>query len=142
MGYAAKSPKHLHFPVEVARQFGPIADGWGMDGPVEDDTVIPSLEWRLGGLTYGWSQDPREGGVSVSVRLVVAEGVLWAWLDELVVGNRLGVPQDVRQSGFLSRQVESSTEWLRRLHGTLTGEQAREFMESGGARLSAPDLTD
>ena len=139
MGRTAKSPKRVTFVAEVSRQFGRIAEQWGMDGPLEDDTVIPTLDWTLGRLSYGWSQDPSDGSVSVTVSLVVAEGVLWTSLADLVVAYHLGVPQDVRQSGFLTRQVESHTEWLQRLHATLTGAQAQEFMESGGARLSTPD---
>ncbi|MFC5924096.1 hypothetical protein [Micromonospora vulcania] len=137
MGRTGKPP--ASFSAAVAQQFGPVAQEWGMDGPIEDHRVLPSVEWTLDRLSYGWSQDPSDGSVSVTVSLVVAEGVLWGSLGDLVVENRLAVPQQVRRSGFLVRQVESHVEWIRRLHPTLTGAQAQEFMESGGARLTSPD---
>lgn len=142
MGKKSKWVKHLSFPAEVTSQFGPVAEGWGMAGPVEDDTIIPTVAWTLDRLAYRWSHDPSDGELSVGVRLIVAEGVLWTSLDELVVANRLGVRQDLRPSGRLNRHVAAHTDWLRRLHGTFTSERAPEFMRSGGARLSTPDLTD
>ena len=150
MSRTRKSPEDVSFPAEVGRQFGPFALRSGMTGPVEDDLVLPTVEWTAGALTYRWSHDPSDGSVSVAVVLAVAGGMWWAsladlavaggmwWasLADLVVANRLGVPPGVRRSGLLTRQVESHAGWLRRLHPTLAGPDAEAFMVAGGARFS------
>lgn len=136
MSRTRKSPEDLSFPAEVVRQFGPFARETGMTGPAGDDAVLPTAAWTAGPLTYAWSQDPSDGSVSVTVTLAVPGGVRWGALADLVVTHRLGVPQDVRRSGLLTRQVASHTAWVRRLHATLAGPEAEAFLVTGGARFS------
>jgi hypothetical protein len=132
------------FASEVRRQFGPTAAEWEMDDPVEDFLLIPGIGFGLGRLTYDWTLDPREGDLSVTVFLVVAEGTVYATLQELVVGNGLGVAQDVNRNARtwhgMQRAIASHAAWLNRLHPVLTGRDAQEFMVRAGARLSTPDL--
>ncbi len=136
---AERSPTPGTFAGEVRRQFGPVALGWGLDDPAEDDTVLPSLEYRGDRLSYDWMLDPGDGAVSVSVRLIVAGGVLHGWLEEIVAGSGLGVRQDVRAHPPAAA-VASHIAWLTRLHPMLTGPGAEEFLERAGARKATPDL--
>jgi len=132
------------FASEVRRQFGPTAAGWGMDDPVEQFVVIPSIAFGSGRLTYDWMLDPQEGDLSVSVFLVVAEGTVHTYLQDLVVGGGLGVAQDVNRNARtwhgMQRAIASHAAWLTRLHPVLTGPDAQEFMVRAGARTSTPDL--
>jgi hypothetical protein len=132
------------FETEVSRQFGPLATRWGMEGPEEDGVVLPTVKYTLDRLTYEWMLDPRDAAVSVSVGLVVAGGTLSAWLEEIVKGAGLGPVQAVRGSArtwhSLQTAVASHVAWLERLHPTLSGPGAEEFLERMGARKFTPDL--
>jgi hypothetical protein len=132
------------FETEVRRQFGPVAAAWGMADPVEDDLVIPGIEYTDDRLTYDWMLDPQEGDLSVGVRLVVAEGTLRTFVPDLVIGAGLGVAQDVRRNArtwhAVQQAITSHTGWLQRLHPMLTGPGAQDLMERAGALLSTPDL--
>jgi hypothetical protein len=144
MGKRVRPKSSDTFASEVRRQFGPTAIEWGMDDPVEDDLVIPGIAFTLGRLTYDWMLDPREGELAVAVRLVVAEGTVHAWLEDLVTGGGLGVARDVRRSArtwhAMQLAIASQAAWLTRLHPMLTSPAAQEFMERAGARTSTPDL--
>jgi hypothetical protein len=144
VGKRARPKSSDTFESEVRRQFGPTAAEWGMADPVEDDNIIPGIVYTLDRLTYDWMLDPREGDLSVAVYLVVAEGTLSAWVQDLVVGHRLGAAQEVRRTARtwhgLQLAIASHTHWLTRLHPLLVGRDAQEFLERGGARISAPDL--
>ena len=138
-------PKRTHtFQAEVRRQFGRTAAAWGMSDPVEDDLVIPGIVFAGDRLTYDWTLDPREGDLSVAVRLVVTEGTLHAHVDDLVAGGGLGAARDVRRNARTWRSIyiaiASHVHWLERLHPVLTGPDAQRWMERAGALLSAPDL--
>lgn len=144
MGKRVRPKSGDTFEGEVRRRFGPVAAAWGLGDPVEDDLVIPGIAYGGDRLTYDWMLDPREGDLSVGVRLVVAEGTLWTFVQDLVVGGGLGAAQavnrNVRTWHGLQRAIASHTEWLERLHPVLSGPGAQELMERAGARLSAPDL--
>ncbi|WP_410809060.1 hypothetical protein [Micromonospora sp. 067-2] len=127
----------------MRRQFGPAAAAWGLDDPVEDDLVIPGIEYRGDRLTYDWMLDPREGDLSVGVRLVVAEGTLRTFVQDLVVGGGLGVAQDLHRNARtwrgIQKAIASHTAWLERLHPVLSGPDARQLMDRAGALLAALD---
>ena len=144
MGKRVRPKSTDTFESEVQRQFGPLADEWRMEGPVDDALVIPGVTYTLDRLTYHWMLDPGEGAVSVGVRLVVAEGRLSCWVDDLVTGNRLGAAQDVRGSArtwhSLQLAVASHTSWIKRMHPVLTSPDAQNVMERAGALTSTRDL--
>lgn len=132
------------FAGEVRRRFGPMAQSWGLADPVEDDSILPSIEFTGARLTYDWVLDPQDAAVSVAVRLIVAGGILSIWVEDLVVGAGLGARQDVRSSArtwhAMQAAIESHVEWLERLHPMVTGPGAEEFLERAGARKATPDL--
>jgi hypothetical protein len=132
------------FETEVGKRFGPVAQRWGLEGPVADGVVLPTLTYRLDRLTYLWMLDPQDGQLSVAVHLVVAGGTLGSYVADIVVGAGLGRAQQVRQGArtwlALTQAIDSHVEWLQRLHPTLTGPGSEEFLERAGARKSTPDL--
>jgi hypothetical protein len=132
------------FATEVRRQFGPSAARWGLADPVEDNAFLPSIEYTGARLTYDWILDPQDAAVSVAVRLIVAGGILHAWVEDIIVGAELGVRQDVRSSArtwrAMQSAIESHVQWLTRLHPLLSGPGAEEFLEQAGARKAIPDL--
>ncbi|MGH3762452.1 hypothetical protein [Actinophytocola sp.] len=102
--------------------------------------VIPSVTYRLGGLSYRWTHDTHDDGISVHVVLDDAGVRRGISLDELVVATGLGAPQHVRTGAktwrAVQRAIESQVEWLDRLHPRLTGPDAAAFLDSAGVEQS------
>jgi hypothetical protein len=144
MGKRVKPKSSDTFESEVQRQFGPLAEEWGMTGPVDASIIIPSLEYQRDRLTYDWMFDTEDGAVSVDVRLVVTEGLLSADVETIVVGHGMGSPQSVHTSArtwhSLELSIASHVRWLGRLHPSLSGPDAQDFLLRAGARTTHPDL--
>jgi len=131
------------FESEVRRQFGILAVGWELEGPIEGGVVLPTVNYRAGRLTYTWMFDNEDRRLVLSVALSVAGGRRSGFLDDLVAGAGLGAPQDVRTSAqtwhSLQQSIASHIGWLRRLHPLLAGPDAEVFLERAGARLVPRD---
>lgn len=144
MGKRERPKRSDTFETEVHKRFGPVAEKWGLEGPVEAEVVLPTVTYHVDRLSYTWMLDPQDGRLSVAVSLVGATGSLWTYVADLVIGAGLGAAQDVRQGArtwlALTQAIDSHVEWLRRLHPTLTGPGNEEFLEHAGARKSTPDV--
>jgi len=143
MGKRVRPGPSDSFGSEVQRQFAGLADQWGLEDPVEDEVVLPTVTYVDGRLTYdGCNQEDRL--LSVAVSLVVAEGTLSAYVDELVAGAGLGSRQQVRTSAqtwhALQQSIASHVDWLGKLHPMLTGPETDSFLERAGARRFSADL--
>ena len=74
MGKRVRAGPSDSFGSEVQRQFAGLADQWGLEDPVEDEVVLPTVTYVDGRLTYDWMHDQEDRLLSVAVSLVVAEG--------------------------------------------------------------------
>ena len=144
MGKRVRPGPSDSFGSEVQRQFAGLADQWGLEDPVEDGFVLPTVTYGDGRLTYDWMHNQEDRLLSVAVSLVVAEGTLSAYVDELVAGAGLGSRQQVRTSAqtwhALQQSIASHVDWLGKLHPMLTGPETESFLERAGARRFSPDL--
>jgi hypothetical protein len=144
MGKRVKPKSSDSFESEVQRQFGALAAEWGMSGPVDASIIIPSLEYSLDRLTYDWMLDTEDAAVSVDVRLVVTEGLVSADVETIVVGHGMGPAQSVHTGArtwhSLQKSIASHVAWLGRLHPSLSGPDAQDFLLRAGARTTHPDL--
>jgi hypothetical protein len=137
MGKNRKKKKTDSFQSEVRRRFGPLAAEWGMAGPVETHIMT----YQLDALKYMWMYDDWERYITVCIWIDGDGGLYSIYLDDLVVGAKLGMPQHVRSGAqtwlALQQAVDSHTTWLERLHPRLAGPDGAAFIAGAGAEHTA-----
>jgi hypothetical protein len=143
MSKRVKPKRTDSFESEVQRRFGPVAQRWGLAGPVEGGVVIPTVKYHAGPLTYTWMFDDEDRALSVSVDLRVGGHTWSAYLQELVTGAGLGAAQEVRTSAqtwvALQSSIDSHISWLERLHPRLSSPEGVQFMTGAGVRAVNPE---
>jgi hypothetical protein len=148
MAKGRKRRKGETFETEVRRQFGPVAERFGLTEEVSADrmTGVDGVDYVRGGLTYSWNCDTWEGYLWVHIRLMLGDARYFTDLNRLVAGVQSKGDQalldNCRSWLVLQRAVESHTLWVERLHPHLIAPDAPDFILAAGGEKGPQPETD
>lgn len=76
VGKRTRPKRSDSFEAEVQSRFGPVVGRWGLEGPVVDGVLLPTVKYHTDRLAYTWMLDEDDKALTVDVDLVVAGGSL------------------------------------------------------------------